>query len=389
MPRDDSAPGTRDSAGIRIVENTRPAWSAQDAPLLAASPVLVIGDRSEPRYLLGRVAGAARLSDGRIVVADGGSLQLRFFDGGGEFIESVGGRGEGPGEFRRLDRFGVLAGDTTFAQSGPGTVTFSDPQGTFLRRVNVFTPEAGPDGLEFIVALLGDQSIVVAPVPQPSPRAAGTRWVYSIPLEIVGRDTTERVRLGTFPYMLIAMDEGDPRPPWFGATMVAASGASSLFVGYGGEYSIRVLSSNGDLQRIIRRSWTPTRVTPEDIDVYVTEWAKRWIRATGPETERQKRDLRDDPYASEVPAYSQFIVDRTGRLWVREAHLADAPGSGDFSAMPLVPSVWSVFDDGGSWLGDVTMPARFMPTDIGADYVLGIARDSDGVETVVQYAYGN
>jgi hypothetical protein len=389
IAREDSAQNTRDSAGIQIVENDRPIWSASDAPRLAASPTLVIGDRPEPAYVLSRVAGAARLSDGRIVVTDGGSLQLRFFDGEGEFIESVGGRGEGPGEFRRLERFGVLAGDTTYALSGPGTVTFFDPQGTFLRRVNVFTPEAGLDGLEFIVAVLGDQSTVVAPVPQPSPRAAGTRWVYSIPLEVVGRDTTERVRLGTFPYMLIAMDEGDPRPPWFGATMVVASGASSFFVGYGGEYSIRVLSSNGDLQRIIRRNWTPTPVAPEDIDEYVTEWAKRWIRATGPEAERQKRDLRDAPYASEVPAYSQFIVDRTGRLWVREAHLADAPGAGQLNTSPLVPSVWSVFDRAGRWLIDITMPARFMPTDIGQDYVLGIARDSDGVETVVQYPYGS
>ena len=53
--------------------------------------------------------------------------------------------------------------------------------------------------------------------------------------------------------------------------------------------------------------------------------------------------------------------------------------------MPLVPSVWSVFDAQGRWLGDVTLPARFSPMDIGADYVLGVARDEDGVETVAMY----
>jgi hypothetical protein len=45
-----------------------------------------------------------------------------------------------------------------------------------------------------------------------------------------------------------------------------------------------------------------------------------------------------------------------------------------------------VFDRDGAWLGDVTLPAHFQPYDIGADYVLGVARDDDGVQTVVQYA---
>ena len=389
-PRLTAAQTTRDSAGIRIVENGRPVWSAQDAPRLATSVTLVIGDRPEPDYLLSRVAGAARLSDGRIVVADGASLQLRFFDSGGEFINSVGGRGDGPGEFRQLHALGMLAGDTIFALSLlPGTVTFFDGSGEYLRRVSASRhPSDLRDRMKMILAVFGDQSVVVGPLPMPSHGPRRSRWVDSIPLTIIGRDTTTQVRLGTFPSMLMVMDEDAPRPPWFGPTAVLAAEGSSLFVGYSAEYSIRVFSSNGSLERVIRRRWTPTRVTRADIDEFVTEWGKRWITATGPEAERQKRDLRNDPYASEVPAYSQFVVDRAGRLWVREAHLADASGAGQLTTSPLVPSVWSVFDSGGRWLGDITMPARFRPTDIGPHYILGIALDSDGVETVVQYPYG-
>ena len=130
-------------------------------------------------------------------------------------------------------------------------------------------------------------------------------------------------------------------------------------------------------------------VSQRDIDTYVTEWAKRWIRVTGPEAERQRQDLRDDPYAAEVPAFSQLLADRTGRLWVRQAHLADAPRAGNLNTSPLVPSVWSVFDPNGRWLGDISMPAFFQPMDIGQDYVLGVARDEDGIETVVLYRMGS
>jgi hypothetical protein len=212
--------------------------------------------------------------------------------------------------------------------------------------------------------------------------------VDSVPLVMVHRDTSDRLSLGTVPFMLMAMDGKTPRPPWFGPTAVFGAHGASFFAGYGAEYSINVFSSGADLVRIIRRRWTPAPVTDADIDQYVDDWAKRWVKATGPEAERQKRDVRDDPYATEVPAYSQFLLDRAGRLWVREAHLADAPGAGQLTTLPLVPSVWSVFDTSGRWLGDVTMPARFMPTDVGEDFILGIARDSDGVETVAQYSYG-
>jgi hypothetical protein len=44
-----------------------------------------------------------------------------------------------------------------------------------------------------------------------------------------------------------------------------------------------------------------------------------------------------------------------------------------------------VFDAGGRWLGDVAMPARFVPLEIGADYVLGRSRDADGVVRAVMY----
>ncbi|MCJ7627151.1 MAG: 6-bladed beta-propeller, partial [Longimicrobiales bacterium] len=51
-----------------------------------------------------------RLDDGRFVVANYGSNEIRFFSSTGEFISSVGRQGEGPGEFQRIEtlsRFGA------------------------------------------------------------------------------------------------------------------------------------------------------------------------------------------------------------------------------------------------------------------------------------------
>ena len=90
----------RDSAGIRIVENTNPLWQPGQEWRLSPEPVVDIGGGETEEQQLFRVAGALRLGNDRIAIADGGSMELRFYDSNGGHEKSVGGRGEGPGEFQ-------------------------------------------------------------------------------------------------------------------------------------------------------------------------------------------------------------------------------------------------------------------------------------------------
>lgn len=92
-----------DSAGIRIIENDRPPDGSRLDWRIGPEPVVTIGKREgEDPYLLNLVRGATRLRDGRIVVANGGSGELRFFDSLDNHLATRGGVGEGPGEFTRL-----------------------------------------------------------------------------------------------------------------------------------------------------------------------------------------------------------------------------------------------------------------------------------------------
>jgi len=62
----------------------------------------------EPRSAL-RANSAIRLEDGRVLVTNAGSQELRYYDAEGRFLHQVGGDGEGPGEFRSIgpvERFG-------------------------------------------------------------------------------------------------------------------------------------------------------------------------------------------------------------------------------------------------------------------------------------------
>src|SRR5690606_18394752 len=84
----------RDSAGVRIVENVEPAWCPVDAWRIPDAPVVPIGAvEGEAHEQFFRITGILRLDDGRIVVADDGARELRFYDAAGHFLSSAGRQG--------------------------------------------------------------------------------------------------------------------------------------------------------------------------------------------------------------------------------------------------------------------------------------------------------
>jgi hypothetical protein len=74
--------------------------SAQARWTLAAKPLLEIGVvEGDPEQELFDARSSVRLTDGRIVVLNAGSNELRFYDKSGKFLSKTGRKGKGPGEF--------------------------------------------------------------------------------------------------------------------------------------------------------------------------------------------------------------------------------------------------------------------------------------------------
>ena len=379
------AQSSRDSAGVLIVENARPAWSDNERLSLAATPRVVIGNSADSAYRFRQVRGVMLLTDGRIAVADGGSLQLRLFSPQGRFLSASAGKGNGPGQILNMHWVRRLRGDTIAISSGLSTVALYANTGQFVRTAALPPPANVPPARRFLlVALLNSGLGVVAPLPGITPRSTGSRWTDSLPLMLVTESSNVPRELGTFPYIEMEQVSSGPTSVWLSSVGVFVGGDDRFYAGFGDRYQIRVYAGEGKLQSIIRRSWTPTPITADDWERWVVEWSKLWVRTTGAERERDVQKVRESPWAEENPAFSQFIIDRGGRLWVREAHWQDAIAAGSLEDTPAVPSSWSVFDSRGRWLGDVRMPTGFQAFEIGTDYVGGSMR-TDGVNQVVIY----
>ena len=376
----------RDSAGIQIVMNISPSWLPAETLRLGKTPLLVIGTRPGTMYELSRVAGAVRLTSRHIVVGDGASRQLRFYDSLGTFISSVGRQGNGPGEFQGLSKLQAIGGDTLVAGSDLRLSLFTGT-GRAIRSIDPLAPPAQlPPGNQMILTAFSSGTTIIGSEPHwresNHPPQTGRRWTDSIHVGVFGEGNKLLTSLGRLPARVMEWRGFDLMLPTFSSELLVASAGQFSYLGFGSEYSIRVYSSSGRLERIIRRAWVPERV---DIDAWATQWVKNADKLTAAEADAKRKELRERPYAATVPAFAQLLADRAGRLWVRESHLASFSWLRD---PPFVASVWNVFSSAGKWLGNVEMPAQFLPTDIGSDYVLGVARDHDGVETVVLYRLG-
>ena len=106
---------------------------------LAEEPSFSVGTaEGDDAYMLYFVRGANRLSDGSVAILDNGPGQIRIFSGEGVHLRSMGGHGDGPGEFRIGRYIWVLPGDTLWVGDyRPWRFHIFSSSGEFSRTVNL------------------------------------------------------------------------------------------------------------------------------------------------------------------------------------------------------------------------------------------------------------
>ena len=139
---------TRDSSGIHIAENVSPTWGDEDAWHLGDAPLVDIGAvEGDPAYELYRASSAVRLPDGRIVIGNSGTQEIRFYSESGTHLFAAGGAGEGPGEFSVINWVTRYRGDSVVAYDmRQMRISVFDSDGTFVRSYSLPGMEASTRG---------------------------------------------------------------------------------------------------------------------------------------------------------------------------------------------------------------------------------------------------
>ena len=379
---DSISPTLVDSLGVSLIEyptsfeaSSGRTWSTNPEPLFS------IG---EPTSELYRVRTALFLSDGRIIVANGGSHELLLFDHVGQLLARTGGEGGGPGEFWHLTFLSAGPADSLFAYDRrERRVSVFDRNGVFARAVTL----SGLDGLGTAeqIGVLRNGEIVGAF----HQRTRGVGLVRdSLVVVMFGRSGAMTASVGAFPHMHThwgphPVPEGDeraafPLPVAFSSLTAVGVRDTVIYVGLAHDFSLIRMDGSGK-RRVTRQNDTPALVTDAHREQLFAVLAEHGMNGRELEVLRALEGpltlpaFGHEPLTAPVDEQVLLVTDTEG-VWVKP-----------FELPPAVNTRWSRFDAHGLYEGTITMPVRFRPTAVRGDVVLGVYRDATDVEYVRAY----
>ena len=377
-----------DSAGIEVVQNPEQGlWANDEAWRLTR--ILEIGSaEGDPDYQFGQVAGVVAGADGRIYVLDQQAAEIRVFDHEGTYRQTIGRKGQGPGEISP-QAVGLIRGrgDTLFV---------ADMGNTRVDRFLEDGSDAGSFPLDFSKG-----------IPVRWEGTAGGTMVtqlrhFALPgAASVASDSMDAIVAyasdGTVRDTLLLVPAGEtfsagggapefhffsPEPVW------ALAGDGGVWYGINNEYRVFRYDDAGRLIRIVTKSFETKPVTATDREVFEQALEKAWRDAgVGPQVLAALKAGVD--FEDRFPAYFQLRGGPGGSLWVQHliapAELSEAERETFNPQLGLGSSRWDVFDGTGRFLGGITMPERFQPLQFEGNTVYGVWRDDLDVQYVRAY----
>lgn len=368
-PRADAAVHRSDSAGVAVT-------LTRDAPSTWAEvegdPVLSLGGADvEGPTQFSDVRGVLVDTRGNLWVADGASGELRLFRADGSAWKTVGGRGDGPGEFRRPRLLGTFRGDSVavWDDANPRLSVF-DSTGALARTRNPPpTDEVPPQALGVFpdgTLLARVPRVYMARDLEPGTVLSDSASLLRIDLVTSVRDTL--VQVGGMRWLWTGRSQ---IPVPFVANPAFALEGERLHVAAGPGFRVRTFEVGG-LREIRGVDRPEIEVGPDHVERY-----ERFVRAA----------VRDSVLAAEylsalasrerpdrLPAWNRLVVGADGDQWLQR-----------YSPDPLEARTWDVFEPGGVWLGQVEAPAGFLLHAVVAGRLVGVWRDALGVEHVRAY----
>ncbi len=366
------APG--DDAGIvenaPIPEGSRVPWTIGTAPELSIG----LGE-AEDAYHLFNVRDAVVLEGGRIAIANGGTGEIRTFGPDGAHVVSLGGAGEGPGEFRRLESIAPWAGDSilgwdgrqqrisVFAASGGHGRTF---------RVQQFNDSFGP---EFLGVTLDGSFFVRAGFPQRGDEPFRGMFRPDQMYALLNAEGELAVDLGVHPGAEGFLSAGGGLESFYGhphaKSTLAAVWGERVLISPNDSFELKAFTLDGQPSMVARLDYQKDPPTREDMQHWFEDFT---ANDTPLDRAAFRRTFDEFPLLESFPTFAAIVVDELEYVWVREFNM---PGDERVS--------WVVFDPNGVALGRIETPQGLEVYRIGADYILGNARDEFDVEEVQRW----
>jgi hypothetical protein len=359
----------RDSAGVEVVTN-QDISPDQASGSVVFPPVLALGSEEEGPELFGAI-GWVRL-DGRqrLWISDRLAHELRVFEfPSGTHLMTLGGPGEGPGEYRAIRPLGF---------DRRGFVYVYDDA---LRRLNVYSPEGRiQDRLTILPEeefsprpfhVTGD-GLLFGQIPRPFVGEVrdGDLLQDSVRIWSIDPHGGESKRLASLKGPLFYYHSGQSiQVPFRTGARFGFHDDRAYFTDPEGGPSLFMFGPDG-LERRIHIARERPALSSRDTERYLDYlaglgWPEETLR-------RYDRFLLEMPLPDRVPVWDYPLIDGEGGIWLLRVPTDDSK-----------ESTWDVLDPTGHLLGAISVPNNVLLHQVTSEYVVGVLRDELGREQAV------
>ncbi|MGH7710283.1 MAG: hypothetical protein ACREOG_03315 [Gemmatimonadaceae bacterium] len=373
----------RDSAGLRVVLYPLNA-SAPRTWVLDRTPVTEANEATLPESaVLHNVKGVSRLSDGRIVVANGGSSELLFLSPKGDLLQRVGRRGGGPGEFSRVLWSVFSTHDTVVASDNDGRAQVFGPDGHLLRSLNRPRILGATGPATRAGALTTGAVVLYAQEDTPASDTGVAQYVIASEGPD-GNIVAMEPRVGA--YRRFKRTGSAVSGEVYGPTGKVAAGADRICAGFTDRFRITCFASTGKPAIVIERHVRTRSITEGDRSLFKNDMLESNRGAPAEALRRLEESLRLTTFAESAPRFGRLLIGRTGELWISEFSSAEEL---QLRSRPSTAGNvrWSAFGPKGEWLADLLVPSIIRPTEFGPDYMAGVAYGDYGVERAAVWRF--
>ena len=348
----------------------QPVHSAAQSWVVESTPLADIGGSpTDHRDQLGRAVAAARFDNGQIAVLDAFIPAVRVYSAKGVHLRDLGRSGQGPGEFGEVIAFATVS-DTAVVLDRSGDVEWITSDGRHLRSLT--TRQSGFLDPRFNArpsAVLYDGSVLLRAEERLYGRVRGEYRQTVGLLRVANRVVSDTI--GWFRGDSIRTDAGDnpiPRPYLPDAGLLWSSAGGRVFAVTADATKVIIVTVGGAPIGEFAAEGRRTPVNEADVAAIADEWAARGATANDRRVIREFVEGR--PRARVAPFFRSMLAVSAQELWI-ESWQRDGSSS-----------EWLVYSATGALIARVLVPANLKLQDVGADWVLGVARDDDDVQHV-------
>ena len=378
----ETVPGRSDNAGVEIVRN--PDESRLRGELVQPAR-RVFGSEEEGPELFAGVS--ARLHpNGSLWISEGVTREIRVFDpGSGAHLFTIGGRGDGPGEFRQSSLLGFDAEGTAYVYDYRHRRLSVFSESGELQGDHLMPPSLGigprPHHVTRRGTLLGQLPQGMERRPPDGSTLRDTVKIWTIPLDGTAPALVAKTPSALW-YFRDERQEVVPYtapifpPPYDGGSLQGFRDDRVYVTDHVGEASYSVYGPAG-----LERSVQIDRAPGQTDGFSATEFVEQLRRARFSSESRvqfYEKYLSDMPIREARRAWDRLVVTDEGGAWLRRTGDAEAAMAG----VPQEYRVWDVFDAEGVFVGPMRFPANASPAQVWEESVLMVVYDDMGRSTV-------